>query len=73
MKTIPNLVKIPDYADVIPIQEWLMGVNMGCFNDDDGDGFWATQTHQLKDDHFNIWQDIANHPDWATHVAWYGK
>lgn len=70
---MPNLVQIPDFADVIPIQEWLMGVNMGFYNSDDGDGFWATKTHQLKDDDFNIWQDVANHPSWTTHVAWYDK
>lgn len=85
MKTIPNLVPIPDFADVIPIDEWLDGVHTNCFIDYDGHGYWATKTHQMKkgalEELISSSMVLPSHitkmkikpPSWATHVAWYNK
>ncbi len=85
MKTTPNLVPIPDFADIMTIEEWLNGVESGCFIDYDGHGYWATSTHQSKksavEELYESSMVLPSHitklkikpPSWATHVAWYNK
>ncbi len=74
------LVPIPDFADIIPIDEWIDGVKNGSFIDYDGYGHWATKSHELR--RFgsaeevrpsNITIDKMKPPTWVTHVAWYNR
>lgn len=64
---------IPDYADMMPLQEWMDACECGAFIDYDGDGELATETQvsniiiQPSD------RKAMEIPEWATHVAWYNK
>lgn len=85
MKTPDCLKPIPEYADVIPINQWLEGVHTHCFTDYDGHGYWATETNEFRkgalEELFgssmvhpsDITQKKITPPLWATHVSWYNK
>lgn len=66
-------------GDLIPLQEWIDSVKSGMFNDDDGMGDYATETHHWSQDGFN-WvypSDVGtsrfNPPEGCTHILWYNK
>jgi hypothetical protein len=66
---------IPDYADVMPLQEFVEAVEHGLFTNDDGSGYYANPP--LMQDHTDYLdcQDIADGLIRAgfTHVAWFNK
>ena len=80
-----DLKPIPEFADVIPINQWLEGVRTHCFIDYDGHGYWATKTHEFRksasEELFtssmvcpsDITKKKIKPPAWATHVSWYNK
>jgi hypothetical protein len=59
---------IASYADLMTLEEFVGCVKHGAITDDDGIGFWATETDE--DIGSTCW---TPKPDWATHVAWYSK
>jgi hypothetical protein len=57
-----------DFADVMTAEEWNEAVSQGCFNNDDGSGYW------VKDGKECIEAEVFHSPQLdATHVAWYNK
>jgi hypothetical protein len=67
---------IPDYGDLMTIQEWIDSVDCGCFIDDDGTGNLAYKDKMsnievypsmVKDGEFN---KIKND---FTHIVWFNK
>ncbi len=64
-RTYKNLV--PDYAEMIPVDEWDGGVSMNIYSVDNGSGFWVRNGRQSHDDVF------TTEAKDATHVAWYSK
>lgn len=65
----PKLEKIPEYADLMTIDEWKSSVACGGFIPYDGDGHWATA--DKMDDSSDVW--VGEEPKWATHVAWFNR
>lgn len=63
-------VIIPDYADVITFEEFQDYVRMGAFIPDDGDGYYATETHMWR--YPSVW-DGSTIPHGTTHIAWFNK
>lgn len=59
---------IPDYADLMTLEDFTEYVRDGCFIEYDGDGYYATATEESQ---INVWNEPP--PDWATHVTWYNK
>lgn len=57
----------PDYAELIPVDEWEAGVEVGLYGNDDGSGFWVRNGKQCNDEVF------SSEKEDATHVAWYPK
>jgi hypothetical protein len=56
-----------DFADVMTVQEWQKAVEDGCFNNDDGSGYWIKDGKECRD-------EVFSSPSLdATHVAWYNK
>lgn len=64
-----ELKEIPEYADVMTIEEWGDSVACGGFIPDDGGGCWATT--EGMDNGSNVWD--GEPPEWATHVAWFNR
>ncbi len=58
---------IPDYADVMTVEEWKDNVDGGLFVPDDGEGYWCKGNKESRD---SVWESKAED---ATHVAWYNK
>ena len=57
------------------IEDFKEGVIFGMFTDDDGFGYYATDT-EVSDCEIEFWdfdKDNYNVPEWATHVVWYNK
>ena len=61
---VPTLTAIPDYGDVLPLEEW-----RGEFTSYDGMGHWATL--EGMDRNSDVWE--SKPPKWATHVVWFNK
>ena len=51
------------------IEDFLGCCKMLVFTRDDGDGYYATATHESD---VPVWGDHPR-PAWATHVVWYNK
>ena len=52
---------------LLTLEEFNLGEETGMFTSDDGDGVWATATHE---------SDVRTsqpQPDWATHVSWFNR
>lgn len=69
---IAGINKLPhfkpfDDADLITVEEFFSEGGMQCFTGDDGTGYFAC-AHGISD--VSCWNDA---PNWATHIAWYGK
>ena len=67
---------IPDYGDVIPIDDFKASVECGMFTDYDGDGHWAKDkkmTAGYGDNvcDINAIDDAIAHG--VTHVVWFNK
>lgn len=55
------------------ILSFINGVKIWCYTDDDGYGYYATDT-EISDQYVNIYAILKNvWPNWATHVVWYNK
>lgn len=65
--------ELPDYADVIPIEEFKDLVSAGFLCSYDGHGRFAKEGKES-----NMYVEISKIkegyiPEWATHVAWYNR
>lgn len=56
-----------DDADLITVEDFFSEGGMQCFTGDDGSGYFAN-AHGISD--VSCW---GKTPEWATHIAWYGK
>lgn len=65
MRTYKN--EVPEYADVMTVEEWLDAVNSGLFVTYDGSGYWVKDNKESNDEVF------SSKPEDATHVTWYNK
>lgn len=59
--------EVPDFADVMTVQEWQEAVEDGWFINDDGSGYWVKDGKESDDMVF------ADPQLDATHVSWYHK
>ncbi len=59
----PNFTKVPRYADVIPVSDFV------GFIPDDGIGYYMFGKNMES----NMSVFRHDQPEWATHVAWYNK
>jgi len=57
----------PEYAELIPVDEWEAGESLGLYQLDDGSGYWVRNGKQSRDSVHNSEKEDA------THVAWYSK
>lgn len=64
---------IPDYADMMPIKEWMECCECGGFIDYDGHGELATATQVSNIIIQPSERESMEIPEWATHVAWYNR
>ena len=67
--------QLPDYGDLIPLDEFKGACDCGAFIDYDGFGHYATK-HQMDGDYevrpSNVVKgEVA--PEWATHVMWFNR
>ncbi len=51
----------------VTAEEFIQDKESGFINEDDGQGYWATETMISKLSCFYV------KPDWATHVCWYNN
>lgn len=68
--------KIPDYGDLIPINDWKEDVSNGFFTDYDGNGHWAKDgkmTDGLGDNVCSIEAIDLAIKEGVTHVCWFNK
>jgi hypothetical protein len=65
-------VKIPDYGDVMTVEEWRACVESGYFIDDDGIGAPA-KDGMMMDDRDAFPSGIDDIPEDATHIVWFNK
>ena len=59
--------EVPDYADLMTVEDWKSAVADGCFCNYDGSGYWVKDNMESRDEVFGTPQLDA------THVAWYNK
>ena len=57
----------PDYAELMPADEWEAGIEAGLYGTMDGSGYWVRNGMQSNDEVFSSPREDA------THVAWYPK
>lgn len=55
------------------IEEFICGVQDRWITDDDGCGYFATDTEVSNKEVFFDCDDAVEFPKWATHVVWYNK
>nr|DAN43757.1 MAG TPA: hypothetical protein [Caudoviricetes sp.] len=69
----PYMDDIPDYGDIMPLEEFIQSVKLGLFTDYDGSGYYATE---------NACSDITIYPSDITsgtyrrdftHIVWFNK
>lgn len=63
--------EIPDYGDLMTLEDWDACVACGGFIPYDGSGCWAT--NNKMDQSSNVWSKTALRPEWATHVVWFNR
>ncbi len=75
MKDNIKMEPLPDYGDLMPIEEFSFNVKAGAFIDYDGHGYFATDKKMsdkgvvpsdFKKSNFHV-------PVWATHVMWFNR
>ena len=70
------VMDLPDYGDLIPIEEFKECAEYGMFTDDDGNGHWAKDgkmTAGLGDDVCDL-DELDRAIDFGvTHVMWFNK
>jgi hypothetical protein len=68
-----TLEPIPEYCELIPIEEFIQAVKFICFVPDDGSGYYATK--YLMSDIDLDWKELRlgiYDKQW-THIAWFNK
>lgn len=55
----------PDYAELIPVDEWEAGRSVDLYGSDTGSAFWVRNGMQSSDSAYDSDKNDA------THVAWY--
>lgn len=69
-----NLEPIPDYGDLMTVEDFIQSVASGFFIDDDGFGYWANSTHILsKDPVYPSEVGFLDCPTGTTHVVWFNR
>lgn len=70
---IPDMSPLPEYGDLMTIEEFVDGVEHGLFTDDDGKGFYATEDEMtdIEVPISDVREGIYGHR-W-THVIWFNK
>lgn len=58
----------PDFGDLYTVSDFDNIVEEGFINDDDGSGYYGTDTKHSRLEYFS-----NQKPDWATHVLWFNK
>lgn len=58
-------------GDVYLLKDFVENVKIGLFNEFDGSGYWATETHYDIESPFDF--EKPKRPIWATHVVWFNK
>lgn len=58
---------LPDYGDLMTVDQWNESVENGTFTNDDGFGHWVKNNKESEDEVFSTPQKDA------THVIWYNK
>ena len=71
MENKTKMQPIPDYGDLMTIKDFVAGVRSNWLTNDDGIGFFATETEYS--DNFCVWDEKIERPSWATHVVWFNK
>lgn len=72
-----RLIEQDDLECLIPIEDFIDGIDCGCFTDDDGHGYFASETHY--DDSRHIQPSDFGTPTWdegsiqATHILWFNR
>ena len=68
--------ELPDYGDLIPIDEWRESVEYGMFTEDDGCGNWVKDGKMTRNwsDHVCDLDVIDEAIEFGiTHVMWFNK
>lgn len=78
---------VSEFADTFTLDAFKELVAAGCYNDDDGSGYYGSNFFGKHVDHApgtlqqsniacppsNIARADFHHPVWATHVIWFNK
>ena len=66
---------IPSYGDLMPISEWLKGVQCGGYIDYDGHGNLSNGTEEsnVVVQPSDITEKGMKLPEWATHIVWFNR
>lgn len=59
---------LPDFGDHMTLADFKACVDSGLFTDDDGTGYYATDTLMVRQD-----VDLSNINEYFTHVVWFNK
>ena len=69
----PMFKEIPEYGDLMPLQEWINCCESGGFVDYDGHGNLATADKCSRIEISPSQRRVIKYPSWATHIVWYNK
>ena len=69
MKILSNLKVLPDYGDHFTLKDFTEMVQMGCINEYDGSGYYATDK-EMSDIYVDL--DKLGNFNWS-HVMWFNK
>lgn len=79
-KTAPYTRPIPEYGDLMTVDEYIGAVNCGGFIDYDGNGIAARDglcdgRNSILEDHVAIFPSdgLTYIPEDATHIVWFNK
>lgn len=66
--------RIPNYGDLITVDEFLKAVESRSLMDYDGHGYWATvfeydETVKVQPSTVGL----SYRPEWATHLVWFNR
>ena len=60
--------EIPDYGDLMTVEDWNQAVEDGVFIDSDGCGYWVKNNKMAREDEVFSTEQLD-----ATHVMWFNK
>ena len=73
MKKKTKLETIPDYGDHMTLIEFIQYCQVGGFTNDDGDGFYATETGMTNIPVYPSDLVSGKYLDSFSHVVWFNK